>query len=91
PVARFGAWYDDKIIFSNCYQMESRETLEKSVDVTLRAVESKCETVGEAFVSVMTSPDVEKRHVDLVAPPGLLEMIMSGDYNKAIARVRELG
>ncbi|MCP6048332.1 hypothetical protein NL342_27160, partial [Klebsiella pneumoniae] len=22
PVARFGAWYDDKIIFSNCYQME---------------------------------------------------------------------
>ncbi|MCP6133733.1 hypothetical protein NL393_31640, partial [Klebsiella pneumoniae] len=65
-VARFGAWYDDKIIFSNCYQMESRESLEKSVNVTLRAVESKCETVGEAFVSVMTSPDVEKRHVDLV-------------------------
>lgn len=90
PVARFGAWYDDKIIFSNCYQMESREMLEHSVDVTLIAVESKCETVGEAFVSVMTSPDVEKRHVDLVAPPGLLEMIVSGDYNKAIARVREL-
>ncbi|AXX00433.2 hypothetical protein [Cronobacter sakazakii] len=38
----------------------------------------------------MEQDDLEVRTTDLITPPGILDLVASGETNKAIARIREM-
>lgn len=70
------------------------EWFEDIVDATLRTLKVRAEVADDpsiaAFLSIVEQSEVTERVTDLTTPPGLLELVVSGDIKKAVERIREV-
>lgn len=91
---RVGAWYNGRIIFTNSIMCRPDEELENPINLTIKSVARRADVEDDAacaaFVSIMEQDDLEVRTTDLITPPGILDLVASGETNKAIARIREM-
>lgn len=91
---RAGAWYDGRVVYTNQAVCEEGERFEEIVDATLRAIKGRAGVEDDpsiaAFLSIVELPEVTERVTDLTTPPGLLELVVSGDTKKAVERIREV-
>ncbi|EBE2365398.1 hypothetical protein DHU27_24005 [Salmonella enterica] len=89
-----GAWYDGRIVFTNYVKCPHGEVLTYIVDDTLQAIKEKViteeEVACDAFLSIIETPEVKERVIDLITPPGLLNLIVERDIKKAVERIREV-
>ncbi|EHP7993249.1 hypothetical protein KP456_004900, partial [Escherichia coli] len=67
---------------------------EDIVDATLRTLKVRAGVADDpsiaAFLSIVEQSEVTERVTDLTTPPGLLELVVSGDIKKAVERIREV-
>lgn len=93
-VMRAGAWYNGRIIFTNAIMCRPEEELENSINLTIKSIAKRADVEDDAacaaLVSIMEQDDLEVRTTDLITPPGILDLVASGETNKAIARIREM-
>ncbi|WP_275183430.1 hypothetical protein [Citrobacter freundii] len=91
---RAGAWYDGRVVYTNQAVCDKGEQFEDIVDATLRAIKGRAGVEDDpsiaAFLSIVELPEVTERVTDLTIPPGLLELVVSGDTKKAVERIREV-
>ncbi len=95
-----GAWYDGRIVYTNQAVYTNQtvcnegERFEDIVDATLRTLKVRAEVADDpsiaAFLSIVEQSEVTERVTDLTTPPGLLELVVSGDIKKAVERIREV-
>ncbi|HFI9472234.1 TPA: hypothetical protein ACGST8_001758 [Escherichia coli] len=89
-----GAWYDGRIVYTNQTVCDEGERFEDIVDATLRTLKVRAGVADDpsiaAFLSIVEQSEVTERVTDLTTPPGLLELVVSGDIKKAVERIREV-
>ncbi|EEW1865534.1 hypothetical protein LE135_16260 [Escherichia coli] len=89
-----GAWYDGRIVYTNQTVCDKGERFEDIVDATLRTLKVRAGVADDpsiaAFLSIVEQSEVTERVTDLTTPPGLLELVVSGDIKKAVERIREV-
>lgn len=89
-----GAWYDGRIVYTNETVCDEGERFEDIVDATLRTLKVRAGVADDpsiaAFLSIVEQSEVTERVTDLTTPPGLLELVVSGDIKKAVERIREV-
>ncbi|ECX2270225.1 hypothetical protein AN438_23445 [Salmonella enterica subsp. enterica serovar Newport] len=89
------AWYDGRVVHTNQNVCDEGEQLERVVNATLRTIKDRANVEGDpsiaAFLSIVELPElIERVTTELTTPPGLLELVVRGDTNKAIERIREV-
>ncbi|EHL7284538.1 hypothetical protein KEL99_004428 [Escherichia coli] len=89
-----GAWYDGRIVYTNQTVCDEGERFEDIVDATLSTLKVRAGVADDpsiaAFLSIVEQSEVTERVTDLTTPPGLLELVVSGDIKKAVERIREV-
>ncbi|WP_201291246.1 hypothetical protein, partial [Escherichia coli] len=82
-----GAWYDGRIVYTNQTVCDEGERFEDIVDATLRTLKVRAGVADDpsiaAFLSIVEQSEVTERVTDLTTPPGLLELVVSGDIKKS--------
>ena len=89
-----GAWYDGRVVYTNRAVCNEGERFEYIFDATLRAIKVRAGVDDDpsiaAFLSIVELSEITERVTDLTTPPGLLELVVSGDTKKAVERIREV-
>ncbi|HDK7366417.1 TPA: hypothetical protein PTW25_003928 [Cronobacter sakazakii] len=91
---RVCAWYNGRIILTNSIMCRPEEELENPINLTIKSVARRADVEDDAacsaFVSIIEQDDLEVRTTDLIMPPGIINLVASGETNKAIERIREI-
>ncbi|MZL16236.1 hypothetical protein [Citrobacter amalonaticus] len=91
---RTGAWYDGRVVASHYTGCSTDEPFGDVIGKVMFAIRKRADgeedTGCDAFLSIIEQPDLTERSIELLPPPGLLDLVVGGDIRKAVERIREV-